>query len=128
MQFERESSGEGGTIGKGKSRRNALLDKGRVSKFIEQVKDKPVSYYAFQILYWCGLRMGELLALTPADIDIPKNVIHITKSYQRIKGKDVITDPKTPKSNSFIEQLYLRNQARMMAEEVVPHDIVRQFH
>lgn len=42
--------------------------------------------------------MGELLALSPADIDIPKNVIHITKSYQRFKGKDVITDLKTPKS------------------------------
>lgn len=42
--------------------------------------------------------MGELLALTPADIEIPKCMIHITKSYQRIKGKDVITDPKTPKS------------------------------
>ena len=23
------------------------------------VKDKPHSYYAFEILYWCGLRMGE---------------------------------------------------------------------
>lgn len=39
-------------------------------KFIECVKDKPISYYAFQILYWCGIREGELLALTPADIDL----------------------------------------------------------
>lgn len=30
--------------------------------------------------------------------------------------------------NSFIEQLHLRNQVRMMAEEVVLHDVVRQFH
>ena len=30
--------------------------------------------------------------------------------------------------NSFIEQLHLRNQAQMMAEEVVLHDVVRQFH
>lgn len=71
-------------------------------KFIDEVKDKPVSYYAFQILYWCGLRLGELLALTPADINLDKNVIHITKSYQRIKGKDVITDPKTPKSRGDV--------------------------
>ena len=34
--------------------------------------------------------------------------------------------PKNP--NSFIEQLHLRNQARMMAEEVVLHDVIRQFH
>lgn len=37
-----------------------------------------------------------------ADIDIAKSVIHITKSYQRIKGKDVVTDPKTPKSKRDI--------------------------
>ena len=60
--------------------------------------DKPVSYYAFEVLYWCGLRLGELLALTPADFDFDKKVLHITKSYQRIGTEDVITDPKTPKS------------------------------
>ena len=42
--------------------------------------------------------MGELLALTPQDIDLDNKVIRITKSYQRLEGKDVITDPKTPKS------------------------------
>lgn len=67
-------------------------------KFIREIKDKPAAYCAFQILYWCGLRCGELLALTSADIDIPGRKIHITKSYQRIDGLDVITDPKTPKS------------------------------
>ena len=38
-------------------------------------------------------------------------------------------DKHRPKNaNSFVEQLHLRNQARMMAEEVVLHDVVRQFH
>ena len=67
-------------------------------KFIECVKDKPISYYAFQILYWCGIREGELLALTPADIDFENKKLHITKSYQYINGEDIITDPKTEKS------------------------------
>ena len=30
--------------------------------FSEEVMDKPASFYAFEILYWCGLRVGELLA------------------------------------------------------------------
>lgn len=30
--------------------------------------------------------------------------------------------------NCFMEQLHLRNQARMIAEEVVLQDVVRQFH
>ena len=38
-------------------------------RFIEAVKDKPQSFYAFEILYWCGLRMGELLALTKEKLD-----------------------------------------------------------
>ena len=44
------------------------------------------------------LTKAELLALTPQDIDFDNKVIRITKSYQRLEGKDVITDPKTPKS------------------------------
>ena len=60
--------------------------------------DKPRSYYAFEMLYWTGIREGELLALTPADFDFEKETVSINKSYQRLNGKDLITDPKTPKS------------------------------
>lgn len=67
------------------------------------MRDKPVSYYAFEILYWCGVRMGEMLALTPKDFDFDKSTLTINKSYQRLKGKDVITSPKTPKSNRTIK-------------------------
>ena len=67
-------------------------------QFAEAMMDKPQSYYAFELLYWCGIREGELLALTPADFDLEKGILSITKSYQRLKGRDVITEPKTPKS------------------------------
>lgn len=87
-----------GPLGKGKAEEMLFWTKEEYLKFIEAVKDKPYSYHAFQILYWCGLRVGELLALTPQDIDFDNKVIRITKSYQRLEGKDVITDPKTPKS------------------------------
>ncbi len=45
---------------------------------------------------------AELLALTPNDFDFTKKTLRINKSYQRLEGKDVITDPKTPKSNRVI--------------------------
>ena len=54
------------------------------------------------MLYWCGIREGELLALTPADFDFEKNTVTINKSYQRLNGSDVITSPKTEKSNRTI--------------------------
>ena len=44
-------------------------------KFSEVMKEKPISYYAFQILYWTGIRCGELLALTRADFDLEKRVL-----------------------------------------------------
>ena len=87
-----------GNMGKEEHREMLFWTKEEYLKFIEAVKDKPYSYHAFQILYWCGLRVGELLALTSQDIDFDNKVIRITKSYQRLEGKDVITDPKTPKS------------------------------
>ena len=58
-----------------------------------------MSYMAFQILYWTGIRIGELLALSFNDIDFENRKIIITKTYTRIEGKDLITTPKTPKSN-----------------------------
>ena len=91
-----------GKMGKEKSKEMLFWTKDEYLKFIEYVADKPVSFYAFEIFYWCGLRMGELLALTPEDFDFKNNTIRINKSYQRLEGKDVITDPKTPKSNRTI--------------------------
>lgn len=64
--------------------------------------DKPVYYYAFEILYWCGIREGELLALTPSDFNYERKTLRIDESYQRIKQRDVITCPKTQKSNRVI--------------------------
>ena len=49
------------------------------------------------------MRLGELLALTMEDFDFEKNTVRINKSYQRLQGKDVITSPKTPKSNRTIK-------------------------
>ena len=67
-------------------------------KFAEEIMDKPVSFYAFEVLYWCGLRIGELLALTPEDFDLKNRTLRINKSYQRIGRRDVVTEPKTKKS------------------------------
>lgn len=72
-------------------------------KFIDAMMDKPMLYYAFEILYWCGIREGELLALTPADFDFEKKTLRVNKSYQRLRGKDVITTQKTKKSNRIIQ-------------------------
>ena len=85
-------------MGKEKSREMLFWTQEEYKAFAEAVMDKPISFYAFEVLYWGGLRLGELLALTRKDIDFKRGIIRINKSYQRIDGEDVITDPKTPNS------------------------------
>lgn len=63
---------------------------------------KPISYYAFEVLYWTGVRCGELLALTRDDFDLENKTLRINKSLQVLKGEVVITPPKTEKSNRVI--------------------------
>lgn len=92
-----------GCMGSEKHKEMLFWTKEEYLKFAEVMMDKPQSYYAFEVLYWCGIREGELLALTPADFDLDKGLLSITKSYQRLKGRDVITDPKTPKSVRVIQ-------------------------
>ncbi len=66
------------------------------------VENKPETKMAFLLLYWTGMRIGELLAITYNDIDLEKRTISVNKSYQRIEGGDIITPPKTPKSKRII--------------------------
>ena len=93
---------QAGSIGKGKAGEMQFWTQEEFECFIECVKDKPISYYVFLILYWTGIRLGELLALTVGDFNVEKKTLSITKSYQRINGKDVITEPKTEKGKRVI--------------------------
>ena len=92
-----------GNMGKEEHREMLFWTKEEYLKFADVMMDKPVSYYAFEILYWCGIRMGELLALTPADFNFETHTLRINKSYQRLHREDVITPPKTLKSNRTIK-------------------------
>ena len=94
---------QAGNMGKPKGREMLFWTKAEYLKFAEAMMDKPLSYYAFEMLYWCGIREGELLALTAADFDFEKETVRINKSYQRLHGEDVITTPKTKKSNRIIK-------------------------
>lgn len=92
-----------GNMGSEERKEMLFWTKEEYQKFSEVMMDKPISYYAFQMLYWTGIRVGELLALTAGDFDFKNNMLTINKSYQRLHGEDVITPPKTEKSNRTIK-------------------------
>ena len=90
-------------LGRSKAPEMLFWTKDEYLKFSEVMKNKPMSYYAFQILYWTGIRCGELLALTRADFDLENRTLRINKTYQVVNGEEMTTSPKTEKSNRTIE-------------------------
>ena len=92
-----------GNMGKDSHKEMLFWTKDEYLKFAKVMMDKPTSYYAFEVLYWCGIRLGELLALTASDFNFERQTLTINKSLQNIKGSIIITPPKTPKSNRTIK-------------------------
>jgi integrase len=91
-----------GGMGKNTSGCKGIWQPSDMDAFLEQVKDKPIIYYSFFLIYWTGIRVGELLALTFDDIDFENKTLKISKSLNRVGSTDVITEPKTAKSNRTI--------------------------
>lgn len=71
-------------------------------KFAEEMMPEPIYYMAFEVLYWAGLREGEMLALTKSDINFKEKTITVNKTYQVLEGNHTITSPKTKKSNRTV--------------------------
>lgn len=87
-----------GAIGEKEGREMSIWSEEEYRRFSEAVMDKPMAYYCFEMLYWCGIREGELLALTKQDFDFEKQEVSISKTFHRIQGEDRITSPKTKQS------------------------------
>ena len=89
-----------GSIGARNAQEMNIWTYDQFNQFIEKV-DKPAMALAFKIMFWAGLRIGETVALEPADI-LPSKMIDVNKTLYRVKGEDLITDPKTDKSRRII--------------------------
>lgn len=90
-----------GGIGKRKADSSSYWTLEEFEKAIEQVQalqDKA----ALTVLFYSGLRVGELLALTIADYDNKANTITVTKTLSRTATGYVIAPPKTPKSRRTV--------------------------
>ena len=115
-----------GNMGTDKGIRMNYWTKQEYLRFAEAMMDTPRAYYCFEMLYWCGLREGEMLALTPRDLDFGKKTVSVTKTFHSIGGRQFVTEPKTPKSNRVVAmpdflademQDYLRMQYDMEPED-----------
>ncbi|MCD8015049.1 MAG: site-specific integrase [Lachnospiraceae bacterium] len=90
-----------GSIGKSKAKEMSIWSRDQFEHFITFEKRKAF-HCAFNILYYTGMREGELLALTPADIPRDDLIIQINKNYEVVEGKEMLLTPKSEKSNRII--------------------------
>lgn len=89
-----------GGIGKSKADEMHIWTQKQYEQFSKTIQ-KSALKLAFDILFYTGMRSGELLALTPADI-LPTKRIDINKNYAIVKGQELLLEPKTPKSKRCI--------------------------
>ena len=90
-------------MGRSDAKELSFWTKDEYDKFINTFEVGDKYYVLFEILFWCGLREGEALALTAADIYPDRNQISVNKTYYRANGQDIITSPKTENSVRFVD-------------------------
>ncbi len=85
-----------GSIGRSRADEMKIWTQEEYERFASRIK-KSAMKLAFDILFYTGVRSGELLALTPEDI-LPDKRLNINKNYAKLKGEELLLEPKTPKS------------------------------
>ena len=86
------------SIGEKHAPERPVWDLEEYKRFRKEVMDEPDAFYAFETLYFTGLRKGELLALLVSDMDFDAKMLSVTKSMQVLQGQEIVTSPKTKKS------------------------------
>ena len=76
------------SMGKKQASEMRFLTVDEFSKFLDGIMDKQKSYVTFMTLFWTGMRLGEMLALPPADIDFEDKTIRINKTYNTKEKKN----------------------------------------
>ncbi len=89
-----------GSIGKSKAEEMNIWTQQQYERFSCAVRKSSMKL-AFDVLFYTGIRSGELLALTPADI-LPSKRISIVKTFANVKGASLFLEPKTPKAKRCI--------------------------
>ncbi len=84
-----------GPLNGAESREREFWTLGEYQQFRAVIHEDILAYTCFEMLYWTGMREGELLALTPEDIDLERHAVRINKTYSRINREDYIRTPKT---------------------------------
>lgn len=95
-----------------------ILPQEKIGPYLAEAEERGL-LAAYYLELTTGLRRGELLALLWTDLDIENKTISVTKQVNRIKGKLVVSQPKTQNS---VRTLAIPQQAvDLLVEEHKKH-------
>lgn len=91
-----------GSMGKQNAEKFDFWTYDEFQKFIQAAKDDINAYTIYNLFFYSGMRMGELLALTLNDFDFDKCTVSINKSLAVIDGEQTTKKTKTEKSKRIV--------------------------
>lgn len=80
------------------------LDPRELRALMEAACESPIGGLIWTAAF-TGMRRGELLGLRWEDVDFENGVIHVRRNVTVVRGKLIVSEPKTPKSRRAIPML-----------------------
>ena len=86
--------------------------------FADVIRPDKLLYVCFEMLYWSGIRKGELRALTAEDFDWSRNTVRINKTQVTVDGAEIAGPPKDAGSRrDVVMPGFLAGEVRTWIEE-----------
>lgn len=98
-----------------------LLSAEEISTLMKAIENESEMYKViFSIALYCGLRQGEILGLTIADIDLKNNYIDVNKQYvAHYKNSKVYHEITLPKTDNSIRKVYMPEDVANIIEQYI---------
>jgi integrase len=87
---------------RGAFREMAFMTPGQARRFLEAAKSTSRNYVLYALAVGTGMRQGELLALTWADIDFDAGTVDVRRSLSQVKTEFIVKEPKSRSSRRTI--------------------------
>ena len=110
------------SMGKSKADEMQFWTKEEFEKFSDCLMDKRLSWLSFQILFWTGIRIGELLALTFEDVDMESEAFERDYLEQEVinqmddYAEDIAEDGREITGTEIIDFKYKQNTIKKPIE------------
>lgn len=121
-----------GSMGKSKADERPYWTLEEFQKFSDAIMDKRDSWMAFQILFWTGMRIGELLALQVKDVNFEDGTIRVDESLtmkeRLIEQQKVVKEQTQQKSMHTQEHGTSRKHNISTELQFVEREVVYEYY